>query len=114
MATTTRELERLQRENARLKKQIARLKVKNGRRRAAAPKREATALKQRAAARNENQIADEILRRAGLLSKLTAREKERVARWEAVPEEKRARILNEFYHLELDKPLSDIIIENRI
>ena len=48
---------------------------------------------------------DEIVRKAGLLSELPPAAKARAARWRALPEEERKRILDEFYNLKLDKSL---------
>jgi len=57
--------------------------------------------------------AQTIARRAGLLAELPPAAKARAARWRALPAAERARILDEFYHLKLERPLSDLISENR-
>ncbi len=55
----------------------------------------------------------DIVRRAGLLAELPLKARSRVERWRAMPEDEREHILDEFFNLQLDRPLSDIIIENR-
>jgi hypothetical protein len=57
--------------------------------------------------------AEELLRAKGMIAELTEREKQMAAEWRARPESERQRILSDFYNLKLDKPLSDIIAENR-
>jgi hypothetical protein len=52
-------------------------------------------------------------RRAGLLAELPQKARSRVERWRAMPEDEREHILDEFFNLQLDRPLSDIILENR-
>ncbi len=103
MATTAEQLKRLQREVAALKRQVAELRRKNDKQRTSARRR----------VLSENEHADEILRRAGMLSEATPEEKALVAEWEAEPKAERQRLMDEFYNLKLNKPLSDIIIENR-
>ncbi len=113
MATTTEQLKRLQREVETLKRQVAELRRgKNGGQRAK-KERKTTASPSLGRALSDNERADEILRRAGLLAELTPEEKARAAQWRAIPEEERQQILDEFYNLKLEKPLSQIIIENR-
>jgi len=63
--------------------------------------------------RSAGERADEILRAAGLLNEPTIKEKELIAQWQAVPLEERKRLVEEFRALKLDKPLSQIVIENR-
>ncbi len=63
--------------------------------------------------RSESERADEILRAAGLLSEPTARERQLIAEWEAMPAEERTRLTEEFRTAKFDKPLSEIVIENR-
>lgn len=112
MATTAEQLKRLQRDVETLKKRVAALeRGTNSKRRVAKPQQVAPRSRKRAL--SENERADEILRRAGLLAELTPEEKAMAAEWRALPEEERQRILDEFYNLKLDKPLSEIIIENR-
>ena len=53
------------------------------------------------------------IQRAGLRAELPPAAKARAARWRALPVTERARILNEFYRLKLERPLSDLIIEQR-
>ncbi len=105
MATTTLELKRLQREVATLKKKVARLERRgNGEARAEMPK---------ARTMSENERADEILRRAGLLSEPTEKEKQLVQEWERVPLSERQRLVQVLRNVKLDKPLSEMITENR-
>ena len=61
----------------------------------------------------EAEAALDIARRAGLLAELPAEAKVRAAEWRALPEAERKKISDEFFHLKLDQPLSDIILENR-
>ena len=112
MATTATELKRLQQEVETLKKEMARLQRRAiGKRRTAARERKVVSPHERAV--NENARAVEILRRAGLLAELTPEEKAMAAEWRALPEEERHRIQEVLWNLKLDKPLSQIIIENR-
>ncbi|MDE3087839.1 MAG: hypothetical protein KGJ80_00445 [Chloroflexota bacterium] len=106
MATRATELEHIRREIESLKKQVARLeRRKNGKRRATTRKRQAVA--------SERERAREILREAGLLAELTPQEKAMAAEWRALPEEEKQRVNQELWNLKLEKPLSQIIIENR-
>lgn len=63
--------------------------------------------------RSAGERADEILRAAGLLSEPTAKEKQLIAEWNAIPTEERTRLVEEFRTAKFDKPLSEIVIENR-
>lgn len=62
---------------------------------------------------NAGERADQVLRAAGLLSEPTSLERRRVAQWQATPIEKRKRLVSEFRALKLEKPLSQIVVENR-
>jgi hypothetical protein len=55
----------------------------------------------------------ESLREKGMIVELPPEAKKRAARWRALPQDERKRILNEFSQVRLDKPLSEIIIQNR-
>ena len=57
--------------------------------------------------------AIEHLRKIGMIVELPPQAKERAARWRALPEDEQKRILDEFARLPLEKPLSEIINENR-
>ncbi|MBI3741288.1 MAG: hypothetical protein HY257_05975 [Chloroflexi bacterium] len=107
MATTANELKRLQREVAALKEKVARLE----RGREDYSTRRADKLETRAS--SENERADEILRRAGLLAEPSPEEISRAERWMALPQAQREKLRGEFYNAKLDKPLSEIVIENR-
>jgi hypothetical protein len=63
--------------------------------------------------RDERAVADDILRRAGLLSEPTEREKALAAEWDALPEEERRRAFEEFSSAAPDVMLSQIVIDNR-
>ncbi|MCX7837889.1 MAG: hypothetical protein N2559_00305 [Anaerolineae bacterium] len=62
---------------------------------------------------SNHEHVQKILRQAGMLAELTPEEKARAARWSALPAEEQRRIWDEFFNLKLDKPLSDVIVENR-
>ncbi len=114
MATTEIELKRLKSEVETLKKKVARLERReNGKRRSIARKRRLTTPRLRKRGLNENERADQILRRAGLLAEPTEREKQLVAEWRAVPESERNRLLDQFRSTKLNIPLSQIVIEQR-
>jgi len=106
MATKATELERMWREIESLKKKMAQLeRPKNGKRRAPARTRQTVM--------SERERARAILREAGLLAELTPQEKELAAEWRALPEDEKQRVNQELWNLKLEKPLSQIIIENR-
>ena len=112
MTITSTDLRRMQRDIEKLKKQVTRLeKRSNGKRRAPVKKRKPASLRQRAV--NENELADAILRRAGLLAELTPEEKAMAAEWRALPEDEKLRIQETLWNLKLEKPLSQIVIDNR-
>lgn len=114
MATTETEIKRLWGEIEKIKKQVARLKRSgNGKRRGIPPKRRRIVSRRRMRARNEGEIADEILRRTGMLAELTPEEKAMAAEWRALPQAEKQRVRDELWNLKLEKPLSQIIIENR-
>ncbi len=112
MAITTNEIKRMQRDIETLKKKVARLeKRKNGKRQIPARKSEPIAT--RVDKLSERERVRAILRQAGMLAELTPEEKARAARWRALPEEEKRRVRDELWNLKLQKPLSQIIIENR-
>ncbi|OGO40397.1 MAG: hypothetical protein A2Z03_05180 [Chloroflexi bacterium RBG_16_56_8] len=104
MATTETEIKRLWREVEKLKKQVSELERKNGGKRRATLPRHASP---------ERARVREILSDAGLLAELTPEEKARAAEWRALPEEEKQHVRDELWNLKLEKPLSQIIIENR-
>lgn len=110
MVTTVEQLKQLQKEMRRLKSENAEMqRVLRERGMLPASKRATT----RTRKLSEHERVDEILRKAGKLVELPPEAKARAAEWRALPEEERKRIWDEFFNLKLDKPLSDIIIENR-
>lgn len=112
MAGTAERLKRMQHELQALKKRVAALeRGTNDKRRVAKPQPAAPRVHKRAL--SENERAGEILRRAGLLAELTPKEKAMAAEWRALPEEERQRVRDTLWNLKLEKPLSEIIIENR-
>ena len=114
MATTETEIKRLWREVEKLKKQVEQIKrTGNGKRRTTAQKRKPIAPRSQKRPVTERELVDEALRRAGLLAELTPEEKARAAEWRALPEEEKQRVRDELWNLKLEKPLSQIIIENR-
>ena len=110
MATTIEQLKQLQREVRRLKTESAETRRVLRERGILPASKRATARKGKL---SERERVREILRATGMLAELTPEEKARAARWRALPEEEKKRIQDEFFNLKLDKPLSDIIIENR-
>ncbi len=112
MGTAETEIKRLQREIKLLKQRVAQLeRGGNGK-----PRKRGITHKsflRRPRARNENELAEEILRRAGLLAELTPEEKKMAAEWRALPEEEKECAQNQLWNLKLDPPLFQIIIENR-
>lgn len=110
MATTLEQLKQLQ-------KQVRRLSIESAETRRILCERGILPVAKRTAVRkgklSERERVREILRNAGMLAELTPEEKARAARWRALPEEEKKRIQDEFFNLKLDKPLSDIIVENR-
>jgi hypothetical protein len=109
MAIAVSEIKKMQRDIATLKKEVAQLKRKNGKRREPKP----VVLPARVSRTSENERVLALLRSKGMVSELPPEAKARAARWDALPEEEKKRISDEFFNLKLDKPLSDIIIENR-
>lgn len=105
MATTTAQLKKLQREVETLKKKVARLERKNGGRKPVARKI--------TRGLSDRERVQQVLRNAGLLAELTPEEKARAAEWRALPEQEKQRIRDELWNLKLERPLSQIIIENR-
>ena len=110
MATTLEQLKQLQKQVRRLSVESAETRrILRARGMLPAGKREAT----RQDKLSERERVREILRQAGKLAELPPEAKARAAEWRALPAEERQRIWDEFFNLKLDKPLSDIIIENR-
>jgi hypothetical protein len=110
MSTTAVELKRMQTQIKKLETAVAQMQRALRERgvlpaSARAPSRQARL--------SEHERVQEMLRQAGMLAELTPEEKARAARWRALPEEEKKQIWDEFFNLKLDKPLSDIIIENR-
>ena len=104
MAITANNFNRLQREVETLKKKVARLERRgNGKRRTIVRKRK----------QSQRERVHDRLRRAGLLAELTPKEKAMAAEWRALPEEEKQRVRDELWNLKLEKPLSQVIIENR-
>ncbi len=113
MAMTTTDLKRMQRDIEKLKKQVARLeRGGNGKRHAPRKPGPATP-RARKRGISENELADEILRRAGMLAELTPEEKAMAAEWRALPAEEKQRVQDTLWNLRLKEPLSQIIIANR-
>ena len=84
---------------------------KNGKRRATTRKSQSVILHRHNV--NENERADEILRRAGLLAELTPKEKALAAEWRALSDEEKRQTQEELWNLKPTQSLSQIIIENR-
>lgn len=110
MATTIQQLKQLEKEVRRLKSESAKMR-RALRERGILQTPQVT--RARARKMTERERVDEILRKAGKLVELPPEAKARAAEWRALPAEERERIWDEFFNLKLDKPLSDIIIENR-
>ena len=111
MAIAATEIKRIQRDIETLKKKVAQLQRRGNDKRYAPARRKTIIPRSRAA--DENASVDEILRRAGLLAELTPEEKAMAAEWRALPEEEKQRVRDTLWNLKLEKPLSQIIIENR-
>ncbi len=112
MAITTADLKRMQRDIETLKKQVARLERRgNGKQRAAAQRRKAALPLARA--KNENELADEILRRAGLLAELTPEEKAMAAEWRALPEARKQQVVHKLRTTPFNPTFSETIIQDR-
>ena len=69
----------------------------------------------RSAQRDQAEAATalDVVRRAGMLAELPIEARSRVERWRALAEDEREHILDEFFNLQFDRPLSDIIIGDR-
>ncbi|MBI5301969.1 MAG: hypothetical protein HY868_07515 [Chloroflexi bacterium] len=111
MAVTITDLKQMQRDIETLKKKVAQLERRGNGKRHPLEKRQPGALRSRAA--DENTLVDKVLQRAGLLAELTPEEKAMAAEWRALPEAEKQRIRDTLRNLKLEKPLSQIIIENR-
>ena len=110
MATTVQQLKQLEKQVLRLKSESAKMR-RALREHGILPTPRTTGA--RAKKMTERERVDEILRAAGLLSKPTTQEKQLVAEWNAIPAEERTRLTEEFRNAKFDKPLSEIVIENR-
>lgn len=114
MAISEKTVKQMQKDIRDIKRQLARApRGKNGKPRLATPKRTVAAPRARTVPSNENERIIELLRRKGMIVDLPPEAQARAERWRALPEEEKKRIWDEFFNLKLDKPLSDIIIENR-
>lgn len=104
MAISLNDFKRLEREVETLRKKVARLERReNGTRRTVVRKRKLS---------GRERVRD-ALRRGGLLAELTPEEKAMAAEWRALPDEEKQRVRDELWNLKLEKPISQIIIENR-
>jgi hypothetical protein len=110
MAISVKEFKQMQNDIRAIKRQLAREK---GKPRATAPKRQPATTRAREPMTEENARVLELLRRKGKLAELPPAAKARAAQWDALPEEEKKRVWDEFFNLKLEKSLSDIIIENR-
>ncbi len=112
MAVTATDLKKMQRDIEQLKKQVARLERReNTKSRVASKKRSASARPRRTV--NENELADEILRSAGLLAELTSEEKAMAAEWRALPEERKRQVVRALETANFRPTLSESIIQSR-
>lgn len=107
MAISEKTIKQMQKDIRDIKRQLAR------RQRNQTARAKSTSKPRASRSRSAGGRADEILRAAGLLSTPTAKAKQRIAQWRAVSPEERKRLVEEFRALKLDKPLSQIVIENR-
>lgn len=110
MATTVQQLKHLEKQVLRLKSESAKMR-RALREHGILPMPRITGA--RAKKMTERERVRELLRQAGMLAELTPEEKAMAAEWRALPEEEKKRIQDEFFNLKLDKPLSEIVIENR-
>ncbi len=99
------ELKKLKAENARLKK---RMRANGGK-----PAPRTLALPRTRISADENELADEILRRAGLLGELTPEEKKMAAEWRALPAERKQEVVRVLEATHFNPPLSELIMQNR-
>ena len=115
MASQVVKIRELDQRLERVEKQVARLEREKKSRREGSPTvRQSSRTRTRVVVRrSRSEEVDEILRRAGLLHEPTERERQLVAEWQAVSLEERTRLVEEFRAMKFEKPLSDIIIENR-
>ncbi len=111
MAIRPSEIKQMKSDIEKLKKQVAQLRRRgNGKRRAIKRTSKSNASLRTA---NENELADEILRRAGLLAELTPEEKAMAAEWRALPEERKRKVIHELETANFNPSLSETIIQNR-
>jgi hypothetical protein len=107
MAISEKEFQQMQKDIRDIKRQLAR------REQAKTTRAKTSVQPRKSHARSEGERVDEILHAAGLLAELTPEEKATAAEWRALPEEEKLRVREELWNLRLEKPLSQIIIENR-
>jgi len=110
MATTVQQLKQLEKQVHRLKSESAKMR-RALREHGILPMPKITGA--RAKKMTERERVDEVLRKAGMLAELTPEEKAMAAEWRALPEEEKRRVRDALWNLKLEKPLSQIIIENR-
>jgi hypothetical protein len=113
MATTSEQLKRMQREIEILKKKVVRLERRESGKRQVERPRKSTGSRERKGSASERERASGALQAAGLVSEPTEYERQLVAEWRQVPEPERNQLVEQFRNMELDRPLSDLIIEQR-
>ena len=110
MAISEKEFRQMQKDIREIKRRLAR---EDAKRQTTTRKRKPAAPRSRRETPSVNEQITELLRSKGMLAELTPEEKARAERWRALPEEEKKRVWDEYFNQKLDKPLSDIIIENR-
>jgi len=116
MATQSAKLQELDRRLRKVEQQIAAFARDTPRKpKSPARKKKPSGTAVRSSQRDQAEAtpALDVVRRAGMLAELPPEARSRVEHWRAMPEDEREHILDEFFNLRLDRPLSDIIIENR-
>lgn len=116
MATQSVKLQELDRRLRKVEQQIAAFTSDKPRKtKSPARKKKPRGMAARSSQRDQTEIAPalDVVRRAGMLAELPPEARSRVERWRAMPEDEREHILDEFFNLQLDRPLSDIVIEGR-
>lgn len=104
MTISEKSFKQIQRDIEELKQRLDRLE------RGGNDKQRATTRKHKLSQRDR---VRDTLRRAGLLAELTPEEKAMAAEWRSLSEEEKRRVRDQLWNLKLEKPLSQIIIENR-
>ena len=115
MATRSAKLRELERRLRKVEQQIAAFASDLPRKpKSSARKKKPSGTAVRSSQQDQAKAASalDVVRRAGMLAELPPEARSRVERWRAMPEDEREHILDEFFNLQLDRPLSDIIIEN--